>query len=71
MTQNETPPPEVDEEYGEPDVFVGWKVQQYVLAGCGFRDAELLAARRDISTHDVTDLLKSGCPAKTAVAILL
>ena len=50
---------------------VDWRMGELVRAGYSERDARKLAERIDVDLHRAIDLLRSGCPAETAVRILL
>ena len=48
-----------------------WRLEQLVRAGFDEAGALLLAAKRHVDLHDASDLLRRGCPADTALRILL
>ncbi len=50
---------------------VEWRLQELKRAGYAERDARRLAERVDVDLHRAIDLLRSGCPAETALRILL
>jgi hypothetical protein len=50
---------------------LGWRYEELVRAGYAEREAMLLADRVDVDLHVAIALLASGCPAATAVRILL
>ncbi len=50
---------------------VEWRMRELQRAGYEERDARRLAERIEVDLHRATDLLRSGCPAETAVRILL
>jgi len=53
----------------ESDTF-RWRFDQLVLAGYSERSARQLAMNAGVDLHRACDLLASGCPEETAVAIL-
>ena len=56
----------------EADRVMRWRVEELHRAGYGQREAVKLAMRVDIDLHTATvDLLRNGCPANTALEILL
>jgi hypothetical protein len=55
----------------EEDHIVGWRFEQLVRAGYGREAASSLAERPEIDLHLAADLLAKGCPAETALRILL
>ena len=57
--------------YQDPQDIVGWRFEQLVRAGYERNAAESLAERHEVDLHLATDLLAKGCPAQTAVRILL
>jgi hypothetical protein len=63
--QIETPRP------SEVDQVQRWRFDELVRAGYDIADALELAERRDVDLHLATDLLLRGCPADTAVRIVL
>lgn len=48
-----------------------WRYEELVRAGYHAYDALVLSAKRDIDLHTATALLGQGCPAETALRILL
>ena len=48
-----------------------WRLEQLVRAGFDEGAALLLAVRRHVDLHHASDLLRHGCPAETALRILL
>jgi hypothetical protein len=48
-----------------------WRFGQLLKAGYDRRQASLLARRRDVDLHLAVRLRRDGCPADTAVRILL
>jgi hypothetical protein len=48
-----------------------WRAQELERAGYDERDASQLAGRTDIDLHLAVGLLERGCPAETALRILL
>lgn len=48
-----------------------WRLEQLVRAGFDEAAALLLAAKRHVDLHVASDLLRRGCPADTALRILL
>jgi hypothetical protein len=55
----------------ESEEILRWRFKQLAAAGYGDERASLLAARLDVDLHLATDLLAKGCPAETAIRILL
>lgn len=50
---------------------VEWRLSELRRAGYDEHSARQLAERVDIDLHRAIDMLRSGCPAETAVRILL
>jgi len=50
---------------------VDWRHGELVRAGYPDPGARALAERLDVDLHRAIDLLKTGCPAETALRILL
>lgn len=48
-----------------------WRAEELERAGYGSREAAELAGRHDVDLHLAVELLKRGCPAGTALRILL
>ncbi|MGH2996265.1 MAG: hypothetical protein ACRDON_08890 [Gaiellaceae bacterium] len=48
-----------------------WRLQELERAGYGEDAAAALAGRHDVDLHTATSLIKRGCPADTALRILL
>ena len=48
-----------------------WRLSELVRAGYTWDQGVLLAARPEIDLHDAVKLLRQGCPAETAVKILI
>src|SRR4029079_13862654 len=63
------PPQIVTREPEESDTF-RWRFDQLVLAGYSERSARQLAMNAGVALHRACDLLASGGPEETAVAIL-
>jgi hypothetical protein len=59
--------PRQDEELS----ILAWRIAVLDRAGYDEGDAVLLAAVKDIDLHLAVDLLEQGCPAETALRILL
>lgn len=55
----------------EPERVARWRLEQLVRAGFDETAALLLAAMRNVDLHHASDLLRRGCPAETALRILL
>jgi hypothetical protein len=55
----------------EAERVVRWRLEQLVRAGFDEAAALLLAAMRNVDLHRASDLLRHGCPADTALRILL
>jgi hypothetical protein len=54
----------------EEDV-VYWRLEQLLRGGYESEHAYELAGRRDVDLHQALRLLRDGCPADLALAILL
>lgn len=50
---------------------LSWRYESLLDAGYPDREALLLATRDDVDLHLACDLLARGCPARTAVQILV
>lgn len=50
---------------------VDWRRAELERAGYDMEAAAALAPRVDVDLHVAVDLLRSGCPAETALQILL
>jgi hypothetical protein len=50
---------------------VEWRLRELRRGGYAEDDARRIAERVDVDLHRAIDLLRSGCPAETAVRILL
>jgi hypothetical protein len=48
-----------------------WRMEELERAGYAADEAAVLATRHDVDLHTATDLLGRGCPADTALRILL
>jgi hypothetical protein len=55
----------------ESDRVLRWRCEELRRAGYVLRDALLLAISPEVDLHLATDLLRSGCPTRTAARILL
>jgi hypothetical protein len=55
----------------ETDRIQRWRAQELERAGYDEHDAAQLAGRGDVDLHLAVDLLERGCPAETALRILL
>ena len=55
----------------EVDRVASWRLEQLVRAGFDDAAALLLSAMRHVDVHHASDLLGRGCPAETALRILL
>jgi hypothetical protein len=55
----------------EADRVMRWRVQELQRAGYGQHEAVKIAMRIDVDLHLAVDLLRQGCPTKTALQILL
>jgi hypothetical protein len=62
---------ETEEKRREERIVLGWRYEELVRAGYSERDAMLVADRVDVDLHRAIELVESGCPAKTALQILL
>lgn len=55
----------------EHDRLEAWRLEQLLAAGYAVFRAELLAARVDVDLHQAVELIRSGCPQRLALRILL
>ncbi len=55
----------------EVELVKEWRAQELERAGYPAEAARQLADRVDVDLHRAVDLLRNGCPAQTALAILL
>jgi hypothetical protein len=55
----------------EDEKVVSWRAEELIRAGYDELDALELAFERAVDLHRAVELLERGCPAKTAVRILL
>jgi hypothetical protein len=62
---------ETQEKRREDRIVLGWRYEELVRAGYSEREAMLVADRVDVDLHRAIALVESGCPAKTALRILL
>ena len=59
------------EQEGEAHRVIEWRRGELERAGYDTLGAKAIAERLDVDLHYATDLLRSGCPAETALKILL
>ncbi len=62
---------DLDTRETQVDRVARWRLEQLVRAGFDEAAALLLAATRHVDLHHASDLLRRGCPADTALRILL
>jgi hypothetical protein len=55
----------------EAEMILRWRFDELVRAGYDVGMALMLASHVEIDLHDATELVRRGCPADTAVRILL
>ncbi len=55
----------------EAERVLGWRLEELERAGYSRSDARTLAERKDVDLHLAVSLVRAGCPAQTALAILL
>jgi len=55
----------------EDERVVSWRAEELIRAGFDEFDAIELAFERHVDLHRAIDLVRRGCPPKTAVRILL
>jgi hypothetical protein len=55
----------------EAELILRWRFDELVRAGYDVGSALLLASHVEIDLHDASALTRRGCPAETAVRILL
>ena len=48
-----------------------WRWDELRRAGFGFKDSLMLAVNQEVDLHLATELLARGCPADTALRILV
>ena len=62
----------VDENAPDPAARVlGWRIEQLMAVGFDSDAAFVLALDRTVDLHDATELVKRGCPPRTAFRILI
>ena len=62
---------ETETRLDEEGTILAWRVWVLDRAGYGIEGATALAASKDVDLHVAVDLLERGCPAETALRILL
>ena len=55
----------------EAEIILRWRFEELVRAGYDVGTALMLASHVEIDLHGATELVRRGCPADTAVRILL
>jgi hypothetical protein len=55
----------------EAESILGWRFEVLVRAGCSGADAMIVASQVEVDLHAAAALLARGCPAETALRILL
>ena len=55
----------------EVEMILRWRLDELIRAGYDIGSALLLATHVEIDLHDASALTRRGCPAETAVRILL
>jgi hypothetical protein len=55
----------------EAEMILRWRFDELVRAGYDIGSALLLASHVEIDLHHASTLLRRGCPAETALRILL
>lgn len=55
----------------EAEMILRWRFDELVRAGYDIGSALRLASHVEIDLHDATSLVLRGCPAETAIRILL
>lgn len=58
-------------ESAEAEDVLRWRFRALVAAGYELEAAAVLASRVDVDLHRACDLVQRGCPAATALRILL
>jgi hypothetical protein len=58
-------------QHAEIERIEAWRLEELERAGYASDDAALLATRHDVDLHTATGLIERGCPAETALRILL
>jgi hypothetical protein len=61
----------LSEQVTEGDPVRRWRLQELIRAGYNPCDALVLSGQSEIDLHVATDLVKRGCPPRTAARILL
>jgi hypothetical protein len=59
------------EKVADSDPVRRWRLEELVRAGYDPDDALVLSARQGIDLHIAIDLVRRGCPPRTAVRILV
>jgi hypothetical protein len=55
----------------EAEVILRWRFDELVRAGYDIGAALMLASHVEVDLHAATELVRRGCPAETALRILL
>ena len=55
----------------EAEAILRWRFEELVRAGYDIGNALVLASHVEVDLHDATELTLRGCPADTALRILL
>jgi hypothetical protein len=55
----------------EAEIILRWRFDELVRAGYDVGTALVLASHVEVDLHDATGLVRRGCPADTAVRILI
>ena len=55
----------------EAEVILRWRFDELVRAGYDIGSALMLASHVEVDLHAATELVRRGCPAETALRILL
>lgn len=61
----------VEDRETEAERILSWRLEELERAGYDARSAFDLAERADVDLHRAVELLRRGCPAATALRILL
>jgi hypothetical protein len=69
MQTSPSPPPRTPATAADP--VRRWRRDQLLRAGCPWREAELLSGIPAVDLHEAEELFARGCPAETALRILL
>lgn len=61
----------VDRVQIEAEAVTRWRLHELLRAGYTWDQGVKIASRAEVDLHEAVDLLQMGCPAETALRILL